>query len=104
MHYGTAAFMPASVLLLVTGLVMTIQAWSFQLAWILIALTLWLLSATAGAFYLGPRAKRAARLFEDEGPGSPAARALISRMFVVSRVELLSFVVIIALMVFKPGI
>ena len=41
--------------------------------------------------------------FEAEGPTSTAARALLGRIFLVSRLELLSFAVIIALMVFKPG-
>ena len=42
-------------------------------------------------------------LFDAEGPESVAGRQLLGRMFLVSRLELVSFVVIIALMVFKPG-
>ena len=47
--------------------------------------------------------KRVPRLFDAEGPTSAAGRALLDRMFLVSRLELASFAVIIALMVFKPG-
>lgn len=100
---GNVAFVPAATVLLVTGGVMTAEAWSFDQAWILIAVVLWLLSALAGAVYLAPRAKRVVALFEAEGPTSVAARRLMSRMFVVSRVELLSFAVILVLMVYKPG-
>lgn len=100
---GTVAFVPAAGLLLLTGVVMTARAWAFDQAWILIAVVLWLLSAVAGGVYLAPRARRVVALFEAEGPTSVAARRLISRLFVVSRVELLSFAVIIALMVYKPG-
>ena len=100
---GNVAFVPAATVLLVTGAVMTAQAWAFDQAWILIAVLLWLLSALAGAVYLAPRAKRVVALFEAEGPTSVAARRLMSRMFVVSRVELLSFAVILVLMVYKPG-
>jgi hypothetical protein len=64
---------------------------------------LWVLSAALGAVYLGPRVKRAAELFEAEGPTSHAGRALIDRLFLVSRLELVSFAVIIGLMTFKPG-
>ena len=64
---------------------------------------LWLLSAILGAIYIGPRTKKIAELFEAEGPTSTAARALLSRVFMVSRLELVSFAIIIALMVFKPG-
>jgi hypothetical protein len=42
-------------------------------------------------------------LFDAEGPSSVAARQLIGRLFLVTRLELVSFAVIIALMVFKPG-
>lgn len=100
---GTRLFLPASIVLFVAGLVMVAQAWSFGQAWIAVSMGLWILSAASGALYLGPRAKRAAQLMEAEGPSSPAALALTSRILLVSRLELLSFAVIIALMVFKPG-
>jgi hypothetical protein len=51
----------------------------------------------------GSRTKRVAALFESEGPTSVAGRALLDRMFLVSRLELIGFAVIIGLMVFKPG-
>jgi len=100
---GSWVFMPAAVLLFLAGVGMTIQNWSFGRSWIAVSVGLWVLSALAGAVYLAPRAKRAAALFEAEGPTSEAGRALIGRMFLVSRLELVSFAVILALMVFKPG-
>jgi uncharacterized membrane protein len=100
---GSRVFMPAAVVLFIAGTAMTLQAWSFGQAWIAISVALWVLSAVAGAVYLAPRAKRVAALFENEGPESVAARRLLGRMFLVSRLELVSFAIIIALMVFKPG-
>ena len=82
---------------------MTLQAWSFGNTWIAVAVALWVLSAVAGAVYLGPRAKRVGELFDAEGPSSEAGRSLMNRLFLVSRLELLSFAIIVALMVFKPG-
>jgi uncharacterized membrane protein len=99
---GNRAFVPAAALLFLSGLAMTSQAWGFGQTWIVVSIALWVLSAVAGAVYLAPRAKRAARLFETEGPASVAGLALIRRMFLVSRLELLSFAVVVALMVFKP--
>jgi hypothetical protein len=64
---------------------------------------LWIVSALAGALYLGPRTEKVAKLFEAEGPTSVAARAQLDRLFLVSRLELLSFAIIVAMMVFKPG-
>jgi uncharacterized membrane protein len=100
---GSRVFLPAAVLLFVSGAVMTLQAWSFGQAWIAVSVALWVLSALVGAIYLGPRVKRAAELFEAEGPTSQAGRELIDRMFVVTRLELIGFAVVIALMTFKPG-
>jgi uncharacterized membrane protein len=100
---GNRVFVPAAGLLLLSGLAMTVQAWGFGQTWIVISIALWLLSAVAGAVYLAPRAKRAADLFETEGPTSVAGLGLVRRMFLVSRLELLSFAVVVALMVFKPN-
>jgi uncharacterized membrane protein len=100
---GSRVFAPAAVVLFLAGAVMTIQKWSFGQTWIAVSVGLWILSAVAGAIYLGPRAKRVVALFEAEGPSSVEARQLIGRLFLVSRLELVSFAVIVALMVFKPG-
>lgn len=100
---GSRLFAPAAVLLFATGVVMTIQKWALGQTWIAVSVGLWVLSAVLGAAYLAPGARRVAALFEAEGPSSVAARHLISQMFVVSRLELVSFAVIIGLMVFKPG-
>ena len=100
---GSRVFAPAAVLLFLAGVGMTLQAWSFGQTWIAVAVALWIVSVVTGAVYLGPRVKRAAELFEAEGSTSHAGRELIDRLFLVSRVELISFAVIIALMTFKPG-
>jgi uncharacterized membrane protein len=99
---GNRVFAPAALLLLVSGAIMTAQVWGFGQTWIMAAIVLWVLSAVAGAAYVAPRAKRAVQLFEAEGPTSPAARAMIGRLFLVSRLELLSFALALALMAFKP--
>ena len=100
---GTRVFLPAAVLLFVAGAAMTLQRWSFGQTWIAVAVALWVVSAVVGSVYLGPRVRRAAELFEIEGPTSRAGRELIDRLFIVSRLELIGFAVIIALMTFKPG-
>ena len=100
---GSRVFVPVATLLFIAGAAMTLQAWSFGRTWIAASVALWVLSAVAGAVYLGPRAKRVGELFEAEGPSSEAGRALMNRLFLVSRLELVSFAIIIALMVFKPG-
>jgi uncharacterized membrane protein len=100
---GTRVFLPASILLFIAGAAMVVNKWSFGQTWVAVAVALWILSAVSGAAYLGPRSKKVSELFETEGPTSAAARALLNRLFLVSRLELLSFAIIIAMMVFKPG-
>lgn len=101
---GTRVFLPASLVVILAGAYMTIDRWSFSQAWITIAIALWLVSAISGAVYLGPRLKRAAEIAGAEGPTAPAYLALTSRLLLVSRIELLSFAIIVGLMVFKPGV
>jgi uncharacterized membrane protein len=100
---GQRVFLPAAILLFIAGTIMVLNRWSFGQTWVAVAVALWILSAVSGAAYLGPRSKRVAELFESEGPSSTAARALMNRLFLVSRLELVSFAIIIAMMVFKPG-
>jgi len=100
---GNLLFMPAALLILLSGAAMTLQAWAFDQLWIALALVLWVVSAVAGAAYVAPRIKRAGELFRTEGAESAVARREISRVFLVSRLELVSFAVIVALMVWKPG-
>jgi uncharacterized membrane protein len=100
---GTRVFMPAALLIIITGVVMVLQAWSFGQLWIAVAVALWVLSAVLGGAYVGPRIASIGALFEKEGPESPAGRAILERVFLVSRLELVSFAIIIAMMIFKPG-
>lgn len=96
-------FIPASILLFLAGVWMVIDRWEFEQAWIAIAIVLWLASALVGSLYLGPMSKKIAQAFESEGPTSSSGLAMTKRVFLVSRIELVGFAVIIFLMVFKPG-
>jgi len=100
---GGRVFLPAAVVLFVAGVLMVIQAWSFGQLWVGASTALWVLSAVIGAAYLGPNSVKVAELFEREGPTSVTALARMDRILLVSRLELVSFAVIVAMMVFKPG-
>jgi len=101
---GTRVFIPASIILFLAGAYLTTQRWAFEQTWVSIAIVLWLVSALTGAIYLGPRIKRIGALFDADGPTSVGGRALLDRVFLVARLELVSFLVIIALMVAKPNV
>ena len=101
--FGLRYFLPVSVTVFVAGLILVASRWSFSQPWISISMLLWLVSVVIGAVYIGPRTGRIAKLFEAEGPSSAAARAMSARVFLVSRIDIVLFLVIVALMVFKPG-
>jgi uncharacterized membrane protein len=103
-YLATRVFIPVSIVLFVAGVIMTTQRWAFQQTWISIAIVLWLVSVLTGAIYIGPRVKRVAEAFEREGPASASGRSLLARVFLVGRLELVAFAVIVALMVAKPNV
>jgi uncharacterized membrane protein len=97
-------FIPASLALFVAGAAMTAMRWSFLDTWIALAILAWLAAILGGSMYLGPMAKRAFALFDAEGPASMGGRALLGRLFGVTRLELVMFAVVVALMVAKPSL
>jgi uncharacterized membrane protein len=101
---GMKVFLPASIILFIAGVILTLQRWAFSDLWISIAIVLWLLSAVTGAVYLGPQSAKIGKLFAAEGPSSIAGRAALAKVFIVSRLELVSFGVLVFLMIFKPGV
>jgi uncharacterized membrane protein len=103
---GTRVFTPASLMLLILGIWMVIDepAWTFGQFWILAGLGMFAFSFVSGAFYLGPQSGRLKKLYEAEGPSAPAAPAIIRRLFLISRIELVLMVLIVADMVMKPGL
>jgi uncharacterized membrane protein len=100
---GMKVFLPASILLFIAGLILVAQRWSFSSFWVSISMVLWLVSVLVGALYLGPTGAKVGKMFAAEGPGSVAGRAGLARIFLISRLELVSFAVIVFLMVAKPG-
>jgi uncharacterized membrane protein len=103
---GTRVFFPASVAVLVFGIVMVIDspAWTFGQLWIVFALVITAISAIVGMAYFGPESGRVAKLTEEHGAEHPDVVARIKRIFLVSRIELLLLLAVVADMVAKPGI
>jgi uncharacterized membrane protein len=103
---GMRVFAPASGLVLILGVWMVVQndAWNFGQLWVLVAIAMFAYSFLSGLLYLGPSSGRLKRLYESEGPAGPAASALLRRIFLVSRVELVLLILIVFDMVLKPGL
>jgi uncharacterized membrane protein len=102
---GPRLYMPASVAVLGFGIAMVAvsEAWSIGQLWIILALVGIAVSAIGGAVFFGPQAKRIGEALRAEGAESERAQALIRRLFVVSRADLVLLLLIVADMVLKPG-
>src|SRR5512134_3875726 len=103
---GNHVAAPASGLLLILGIWMVIDepAWTFDQLWILAALGMFAFSFLSGILFLGPSSGRLKRIYGSEGVDSPNATALLNRLFLVSRIELVLLILIVFDMVLKPGL
>lgn len=100
---GTRTFIPASLILFLAAIGMMVNAgWSWSQNWIVLGLVAFGLSFAIGAGFIGPESGRLAKLIDAEGPESPAVKARIRRILMVSRAELVVLVTVIWNMVVKP--
>lgn len=101
---GLRLFMPAVVLIPVTGVWMVLadSEWSFRQTWVKIALGLFAAAFLLGAIYLSRLGMAIGR---GAGPGTDRAAlpALINRWLAAYVVVLLVLLLAVADMVFKPG-
>ena len=64
----------------------------------------WLLSFIAGSAYLGPESGRLSKLVEERGPEDAEYQRRLSRIFFVSRIELVLLILVVLDMAIKPGL
>jgi uncharacterized membrane protein len=95
-------FMPASITVLVSGLVMAILWVGFSDAWLVLALAGIAASIGLGVGVIKPTGERIAERAAKEG-GSPAVRADADMITRIGRFDYAIMLAIVALMVFKPG-
>jgi uncharacterized membrane protein len=101
---STRLFIPASLATLLLGfLVVAEGSWSLDQLWIVIGLGGWLASFLIGILVFKPAAERIAALREEErGPNDPELAALVRRVNIFDRIELLVLFLVAADMVIKP--
>jgi uncharacterized membrane protein len=100
---GMRIFMPASLVVVLAGGWMVYDGpWSLSDGWLGTALGLFLLSFITGAGFLGPESGRISAGTAERGAADPDVQRRIRRVLLVSRIELIWLLAIVALMVFKP--
>jgi uncharacterized membrane protein len=100
---GTRTFLPASLILLGTG-IWLVSRDVFQLElWTIWGLVVIGLSIVTGAGFLGPESGRIGRLIEERGQDDAEVERRLGRIFLVSRVELVLLISVVLVMTLKPG-
>ncbi len=103
---GSRIFAPASLVVIVVGIVMVLvnPAWDFSQLWITLALAGVAISVITGAVFLGPESGRIGKLIGERGVEDPEVQRRIGRTRVISRIDYVVLLLVVGLMVFKPGI
>jgi uncharacterized membrane protein len=101
---GMRLFAPASLLILIAGIFMTLDAWSFSDLWILMGLAGFAYSFVNGAFVIGPLSGKTGKLIEERGADDAQVQSNLSRLFLLSRIELVILIVVIFAMTVKPAL
>lgn len=100
---GNRLFMPASVLVLLTGIVMVIQSavWDFENAFVVIGFAMVAIAAVLGSAVYGPTGRKTAAALDSGDTATAAAGS--RRIATVGSVELALLIVTLAAMVWKWG-
>jgi len=95
----------SSITVLVAGVLLVLYApgLDFSDTWIWLGLLGYAATFVTGMFFIRPRADRLAAAMASEGPTSATAQGLIAQMFAIGRIDQVVLVLVIAVMVFKPG-
>jgi uncharacterized membrane protein len=104
---GKTLLMPASITVLVFGILLILYspAWNFGQTWVLVGLGGIVLTIVTGAGFLGPESERLGKLMaEGHSPAEPEIEQRIRKIVGISRIDLVVLIVVVADMVFKPGL
>lgn len=102
---GRYVFNFAGILTFVFGLWLVIDSsvYGFDDWWVSFAMAVVILSAILGMAFFGPQGRKVLELAEAHGATDAGVVAGIKRIILVSQVETVLLIVVLWLMVFKPG-
>ena len=102
---GMRIYLPASLVVLVFGVLSALKAhYSFADEWLIIGIVGIVATALTGSLYLGPETERIGQLVSERGPEDPEFHRRLSRLVAISRIDLVVLFIVVAAMVFKPGL
>jgi uncharacterized membrane protein len=101
---GPRYFAPLALTAVASGVGMVVNSgWNFSDEWIIIGLVLWAITFATGAGYFRVENERIRAGLTAGGPPDAALQARIQRLVLVTRIDLVVLVLIVADMVIKPG-
>lgn len=93
-----------SIVLIVFAVILVIYGpYNFSDTWILLAIAGFLITFVTGIAFLGPEAGRLSTLTTEKGPDDPEVQRRLTRIFLVSRLDMVLLLLIVVDMVLKPG-
>jgi uncharacterized membrane protein len=102
---GVRIMTPAAILVVTAGVLMVIESgWNFSDSWILIGIGLFVLTSLNGMVFLTPQTKRLKLSIAERGEDDASVQALVKKVTLASRIDLLILIAIVADMVIKPGL
>ncbi len=96
-------FVPASLVLVVTGFGLIASGDLPYDTWIVLAIIGWVITFLAGVAVLTPQTKKAEALIEQHGPTSDTALAQVQRVLMLARIDLVILALVVIDMVIKPA-
>lgn len=99
---GTRVLTPSALVIVIAGVIMTLDRWDFEQLWIIIGIAGFLYSFINGAAFLGPLSGKTSKLLETRGPEDSQVQANIRKLFTYGRIELAILIVVVWAMTMKP--
>jgi uncharacterized membrane protein len=95
-------FIPSSMIVLIAGILLVIDAWSLDHLWIVLGLVGFAITFVTGLFMLKPESERIHAQIERDGRVTEATLTWIERFLTKARVDSVVLFLVIADMVLKP--
>ena len=99
---GQRTFIPASLTLIITGVILVSRDVFELQTWVIIGLVVWTLSFISGAFFLGPQSGKLGKELDEQGP-TPQVMKRLDTIMLVSRIEVVLLLLVVLDMSLKPG-
>jgi len=101
---GKRLITPSAIAVLVFGVwQVAVGPYAISDTWVWLGLVGIAITIATGAGFLGPESERLGKLGAARPPDDPEIQRRIKRVFMVSRVDLVVLILVVADMVFKPG-